>query len=207
CNLDVLGHPRTYARLEAGQEFSYKNWVEAVRAGRTFVTNGPMLFLTVNAQDPGGVIDLPAGTTPVPVRAEARSLAPSDHLEVVANGRVVGRVDATGDPASALLDADVPLPEGGWLVARCWGPYDDAMEQWTAAQTSPVYVRSEGRVPAPDPAALATFVGHLDEMLQWVDREGRFEDDRQRRRLAGVFERAREALFQRGAAAGGPRGG
>ena len=44
-NRVLLGSPRTYARLQAGQEFTYKAWIEAVRAGRTFVTNGPLLVV------------------------------------------------------------------------------------------------------------------------------------------------------------------
>jgi hypothetical protein len=36
CNLVPLGSNRTYARLQPGEELTYKNWIEAVRAGRTF---------------------------------------------------------------------------------------------------------------------------------------------------------------------------
>ena len=74
----VLGSMRTYARL-SGQEFTYKNWIEAIRAGRTFVTNGPLLSFTVDGQEPGGAATvLPAGR-PLRIRAEAarRSLRPT----------------------------------------------------------------------------------------------------------------------------------
>src|SRR6266851_4916778 len=57
-NEELLGGWRTYARLQPGEEFTYKNWIEAVRAGRTFATKGPLLLLTVNGQDPGAVINL-----------------------------------------------------------------------------------------------------------------------------------------------------
>src|SRR5262249_22676015 len=42
-NAVALGAVRTYARLAPGEAFSYAAWVEAVRAGRTFVTTGPLL--------------------------------------------------------------------------------------------------------------------------------------------------------------------
>src|SRR5205807_448971 len=64
-NRELLGEKRTYARLQEGQEFSYQNWVEAVRAGRTFVTYGPLVNFRVNGQDPGTVIKLPAPGQPV----------------------------------------------------------------------------------------------------------------------------------------------
>jgi hypothetical protein len=196
-NLFPLGGRRTYALLEPGQPFTYKNWIEAVRAGRTFVTSGPLLSFTVNDQPPGAVLDVPAGAA-VRVRAEVRSLRPLARLEVLANDRLVAGVDVAGTPAQAVVEAEVPLPQGGWLVARCWGPYDDAIEDWHAAQSSPVYVRVEGRQPTADPTAVAAFADKLARMLRWVAEEARCEDDQQRQRLAAVFQQARDALLARG---------
>jgi hypothetical protein len=195
-NLIVLGATRTYALLGPGQPLTYKNWIEAVRAGRTFVTSGPLLTFTVNESPPGTVLDLPAGAA-VRVRAEARSLGALDRLEVIANNRLVAEADASGKPAQATLEAEVALPEGGWLVARCWGAYDDAIENWHAAQSSPVYVQVEGRRPPADPAAVARFAELLQKMLHWVAQEARCENEQQRQRLAGVFEEAHAILLAR----------
>ncbi len=196
-NLEILGAPRTYALLEQGQPLTYKNWVEAVRAGRTFVTNGPVLTFTVNEQPPGAALDLPEGGATVHVRAEARSLAPLERLEILANNRVVAGADAEGTPARAAVAAEVPLPAGGWLVARCWGPYEDALEQWRAALTSPVYVRVGGRRPSPDPATRAAVIEALEAALYSVTTRARFANEQQGQRLAGVFEQARAALAAR----------
>jgi hypothetical protein len=201
-NLAVIGHPRTYARLLPDQEFNYKNWIEAVRAGRTFVTNGPLVFLTVNGQDPGSVIDLPSEEIPVRVRAEIRSPVPFRRLEVVGNNRVVGRAEAAGE--AALFEGDVSLPGGGWLAARCWGEWE-VMEQWVGAQTSPVYVQVNGRPPPPAPAAVAEITSHLDRMQDWVRHSARCEKEHQRRHLADIFQSARDSLL-RSAAGEGPRG-
>ncbi len=74
-NLTKLGGLRTYAKLESGQELTYKNWIEAVRAGRTFVTTGPLLSFTVNGQEPA----LPS-TLPLPLLfTSAPRPAASDH--------------------------------------------------------------------------------------------------------------------------------
>jgi hypothetical protein len=196
-NLMSLGSKRTYALLEPGQPFTYKNWIEAVRVGRTFVTSGPLLNFTVNDQPPGAVLDVPAGAA-VRFRAAVRSLRPLTRLEVLANNRLVAGVDMSGTPAQAAVEAEVSMPEGGWLVARCWGPYDDAIEDWHAAQSSPVYVQVEGRRPPADPAAVAAFVDKLEKMLYWVAQEARCENEQQRQRLASVFEEARDTLLARG---------
>jgi hypothetical protein len=196
-NLGILGQPRTYARLQPGQEFTYQSWIEAIRAGRTFVTNGPMIGLTVNGQDPGAVIDLPSASQPAHVRAEVKSLVPFDFLEVVANHAVVARAAGSGSPTTSVIETEVSIPASGWIVARCWGAYDDAAESWIGAQTSPVYVHVDGKPPRAKAETIATFTGQLDKMLDWVRRKGRFENDRQRDHLLGIFASAREILEKR----------
>ena len=57
----LLGGIRTYAQL-GERELTYENWMEAVRAGNTFVTVGPLVSLDGRrASRPGGRVDLPAG--------------------------------------------------------------------------------------------------------------------------------------------------
>jgi hypothetical protein len=200
-NRHPLGNVRTYARLPEGTECTYRNWIEAVRAGRTFATNGPLVCFTVNGQGPGTVLEVP-GSAPVRVQAEARSLTPFERLEIVANGSVVGMAEASGSPAPAALDLDVTLPEGGWLAARCHGPErlpGDFAGQCVYAHTSAVAVRVDGRPPRRDPAAIAGLVEHLDRMSAWVEREARCTNDRQREHLAGIFRSARAELLRRGA--------
>jgi hypothetical protein len=196
-NLGVLGSARTYARLKPGQELNYKNWIEAVRAGRTFVTTGPFLFFTVNGQDPGAVIDLPPHAGTVHIHAEARSYVPFRRLQVVANNVVVAEMTPTGAPACAVLDTEVPLSTGGWLLARCWGEYDVSKEQWIAAQTSPIFIKVAGLGPRADSAKVGHFIGLLNLMLEWVKTKARCENEQQRKRLAGIFRSARQILEKR----------
>ena len=49
----VVGEEITYAYTGTGEKFSPDTWYDAVRRGRTFVTNGPMLALTVGDAMPG----------------------------------------------------------------------------------------------------------------------------------------------------------
>lgn len=196
-NRTVLGSQRTYARLQPGQDLTYKNWTEAVRAGRTFVTNGPLLVFTVNGQDPGAALELPSAAANVRVRAEATSLVPFHRLEIVHNGAVVAHAEATGSPAHAAVETAMAITEPGSLAARCWGPYQEGNEDWVGAQTSPVYVRIDGRPPRPDAATAAPLLAKLDAMLEWVAREARCPTDHDRRRLAAVFEAAKEEVLRR----------
>jgi hypothetical protein len=195
-NSDIIGETRTYARLLTGQEFTYGNWIDAVRAGRTFVTSGPLLILTANGQEPGSVLDLQDHESTVHVRAEARSLVPFTRVEVVANGSIVAAADAIGSPPT-IVEADVPIPAGGWLAARCIGPYDDFRTDHVGAQSSPIYVTVRGVVPRPDAGSRAKLAEHLDHMLEWVRSKGRFENNQQRERLADIFLAAKTELARR----------
>jgi hypothetical protein len=191
-NAVPLGEMRTFALLRAGDEFSYANWIEAVRAGRTFATNGPLVFCRVNGQDPGAVIELGGDEPTVRVHAEVRSGVPFDRLEVVVNGHVVASQAATGTyPAMAFVDMDLPVTTSGWLAMRCRGisgPF---------AHTSPVYLSVADRPMRADPVAAASLAGDLDKMADWVAREGRFENDRQREQLAAIFRDALVVLRER----------
>ena len=89
-NAIALGAVRTYARLADGQPFGYAAWVDAVKAGRTFVTNGPLLNFTADGFGPGATLPIPAEGKTVSVRVEGAgrtgltasnccSIAPSWH--------------------------------------------------------------------------------------------------------------------------------
>jgi hypothetical protein len=201
-NKSLLGGRRTYALLLPETEFSYANWIEAVRAGRTFVTDAPLLRLSVNDQVPGGVVSLPGTGQTVRVRAEARSVLPFERLELVHNGVAVAGAAASGVPAVAVLEMELPLPAGGWLAARCWGPPQplaspDRPHDRVAAHTSPVYVELEGAPLPIDGHALAVFVQYLDDTLAWLAANGRFDTDKQRQHLTEIFEAARGNLGRR----------
>jgi len=195
----LLGRQRTYARVLPGEEFSYKNWIEAIRAGRAFVTNGPLLTLTVEGENPGAVLDLPSGRTTVRVRAEARSALSIERLEIIANGEVVADKEATGWPSSALIETEVDVRNGGWLIARCSGDREepDALCWRNQAHTNPVYVQVDGRPPPANPSSVPELQKVLDEKQAVVESCCRFETDSQRDRLLGIFQAAREELLRR----------
>jgi hypothetical protein len=196
----VLGRMRTYARLSPEEECTYKNWIEAVRAGRTVATNGPLLSFTVADRGPGAVLTLPPGAHTVRIRAEARSVVPFDRLEVIADGKVVTTAGASGSPSSAVLETDLPVTASGWLAARCQGDHQllsRPANQRVFAHTSPVYVQIDGKPPQADAVAVAPFLSALDKMLDWVAREARCETAKQREHLAGIFQAARQELLRR----------
>lgn len=196
----ALGTMRTYARLRPDEPFVYRNWIEAIRAGRTFVSNGPLLSLAVDGQGPGAVLDVSSPSQRHQIRAEARAHSPFDRLEIVANGGVVASASASGSPCGAVVEGELALPEGGWLAARCQGEYQilhRPANQRIFAHTSPVYVCMAGQRVNADQAVVARLVRRLDAMLEWVGHEARSPDEQQRERLANVFRAAKAELLKR----------
>ena len=67
-----IGAVRAYVHLLTDEPLTFDTWADAVRAGRTFVTSGPVLELTVDGHEPGDVVRMAApGRLEVAVRVRA----------------------------------------------------------------------------------------------------------------------------------------
>jgi IS605 OrfB family transposase len=71
-----VGLYRTYARISDDQPFNYDAWCAAVRAGRTFLSGGPLLHFTVNGAEIGDTLRLPGNGGTIEVEATAESIFP-----------------------------------------------------------------------------------------------------------------------------------
>ena len=158
-----LGLDRTYVQIEG--DFAYRKWLEGIRAGRCFATNGPMLFLTVNGQHLGSEIRLAPSERKVQVQARALGCYPLDHLDIICNGAVVARVDGKARQRELTFEGPIDVDESCWIAAYARGQVVPdafgAVHPWELiAHTSPVYVLVDGRpvcVPS-DMAAMADYV-------------------------------------------------
>jgi hypothetical protein len=143
-----VGLYRTYAQLPRDEEPGYDAWCRAVRAGRTFLSGGPLLTLTVDGGEPGDTVDLSAPGT-VSVHAGVTSIFRLRSLEVVCNGEVVAEATptTTGDGTFALeIDEGVRLDGASWIACRASG-VDHHLDGWRRpvfAHTSPVYLAVGG---------------------------------------------------------------
>jgi hypothetical protein len=73
-----VGLNRVYVKTEAPLE--HRRFLDALVAGRSFATNGPLLAFRLGDADVGGVIALPAGSHRLVMDASLRSLVPVDQL-------------------------------------------------------------------------------------------------------------------------------
>jgi len=194
----AVGSVRTYAYL--GQaEFGFPSWATAVRAGNTFTTTGPLLFLQADGHLPGSDITMPAGGGSVEVRVQAKSVVPLHRVEVVFNGRVVASREEARGARELTLQEKVRLPGPGWLAARCGSSHG------ISAHTSAVYVRVPGEEAFSMPAA-AYMLTLIEGMQIWVEDLVTRPDPATLEHIRAVLKEAHARLHSRMQAHTHPRG-
>ena len=160
-----VGMYRTYARLADDEEFTYDNWCRSVAAGRTILSGGPIVNLTVDGKRVGDTLSI-SGPGTVEVEAWAESIFPLHRLEIVSAGRVVASTESSKGTRRLELRERIAVDGHTWLAARCGGPgyfsegnisslsgaryghlssaHFDAWRRGIFAHTSPVYVACGG---------------------------------------------------------------
>jgi hypothetical protein len=164
-----VGGVRTYAYI-GDNELSHETWSDAVRAGRTYTTSGPLMDFTVEGLRPGDELKLPESGGSVHVTATATCAMPINKLEIVFNGKVIAQ--ATSDEGSKLLAIDeaIDLPGSGWIAARAVSTHV-AWHVWPvnfAAHTSAVYVKA-GQTDVFDAALGQYLITTMEGGVEWLD--------------------------------------
>lgn len=137
------GTTRTYVKTDGASDFG--SFLEGLKAGRSFVTNGPLVEFTVDGVEPGGVTDAD-GRAAWALRLH--TAVPVSTVEVLVNGEVVHSQPA-GDGAHQTFEGELDLPPGGWVAVRVTGPATaawPAMDSYAFAHTSPVWIGTVGSV-------------------------------------------------------------
>jgi len=121
CLPGLPGRERFYTRLDGGLD--YRAWVEAVRHGRTFVTNGPVVELEVSGAGIGEEVRLPApGRVHVEGRVRFdRERDAVEKLELIRAGEVVHGIRGTAGEEEIRFEADIEIERSTWLALRVSG--------------------------------------------------------------------------------------
>jgi hypothetical protein len=154
------GEDRVYVRVEGA--FSYDAWIEGLKAGRTFVTNGPMVEFDADGHAPGETVRVASGAS-LRVRGRVTSQYPLDSLQVILDGKVVAETKLAGDRLSGAIEQLVPIDRSGWLALRATGPRHPEQPQSTLlGHTGPLYIEVPDRpIDAREDAAY---------FIAWIDR-------------------------------------
>jgi TolB protein len=193
----AVGATRVYVKPDG--PLTMESYLAALKAGRSYVTNGPLLTFTVDGRGPGDVIEARAGGE-VAFSLEVASAVTVESVEVLVNGRAAFTSRGPRGPGVLSSRGRLRVPPGGWISARAHGGATawPAMDSYPFAHTAPVWV---GRKGSRDPAAAAEAARDL---LRWMDVAERrlAEAYAEGQDLKARFAQARRVLAR--AAAGRP---
>jgi TolB protein len=196
------GSDRTFAHVDG--PLTMRNWMDAIKRGRTFMSTGPLLSFEVDGQQAGDEIAItPNGPAALRVKVEAVSITPMDSLQIIVNGDVAQTVAAI-DRARIVFDGPVAVPQGGWVAARVLGPSSKYIgDDYAFAHTGPVYVVRGGRrfVKMEDVQFLSQTI---DAIWARVERS-RWRSDAERDRFKAAVDSAKAVYGRIGARAGRSR--
>lgn len=148
------GYNRVYVKVEGA--FTLGKWVAALKQGRSFVTNRPLLFVTVDRHEPGSQLAVRSEQDArLKVDIRVVSATPVSRIDVLHNGRVLRQIDLDAAATDIRRSEDVTVSKSGWLAVRCLGRGQNANlgPAFALAHTSPFYVIVDGQpIRSPDDA-------------------------------------------------------
>lgn len=172
-----FGGFRVYVRI-VDDGFRADTWFEGLAAGRTFVTNGPLVTrFEIGGRASGDSCFYAHPGAIVAGRISTEGAYPVDRIEIVRNGQVELTLRLQPPRNSVDTSFSLPLQESSWIAARVIG----VKRGWIIAgdslfaHTSPVYCTVAGlQIRVRDDAAyLAQWVDDLDLLVrskgEWSD--------------------------------------
>jgi hypothetical protein len=209
----IYDFSRVYAMTD--KPVTPRQWLDLVAAGKTYISNGPLLEFTADGHPVGSTLDLDA---PAEVAIRGRALGRLDfqRIELVRNGEVVAHARSRGEGEGghfvAELDQRLKVDAPCWLALRTPPPpvaSDPTLQERVPqneyggllfAHTSPVYVQLSGRGVF-DRATCEKLLAEMQRNVEEIKRQGVFDNDDERRQVLAVYEEGIQQLEQRLAAA------
>jgi TolB protein len=148
----AIGTTRVY--VDVAGELTMARYLDGLKAGRSFVTNGPLLRFSVDGQQPGAALKAAAGAE-LSWTLDVSTSVPFERVEILVNGDVVWSADGLRQPGAQTYRGSGIVPAGGWIAARVHGGSTEwpAMDSYPFAHTAPIWVGAAGST---DPAAAAS---------------------------------------------------
>ncbi|MBN1395789.1 MAG: CehA/McbA family metallohydrolase [Pirellulales bacterium] len=175
-----VGYNRVYVQVDG--ELAYEKWWDGLRAGRCFVTNGPLLKPSVNGRLPGHVFRAAEGTKlALEIGLTLSTRDPISYLEIVKNGQVAHSIPFDKYSKEGHLPK-LTFERSGWFLVRA---VTDLPKTYCFAMTGPYYVEIGNRRRI-SRAAVQFFLDWLHERARRIE----IEDPQQKREVLAWHRRA-----------------
>lgn len=189
-----------------------EEWLQQLAAGRSYITNGPLLEFSVAGQGIGEDVALGAPGA-VKVTGRARGRVDFQRIELVRNGAVVASAESRADGGHYVADLapvirDLKISESCWLALRSPPPSipnDPEHETKTPlneygrelfAHTSATFVDVDGRRMF-DVEAARKLLAEMERNRAFIDGEGVFANEAERMLVLSVYDEGISLMQQR----------
>jgi TolB protein len=188
----LVGSHRTYVYTgDRGRDMHA--WLDGMREGRAFVTNGPLVRLTVGGKVPGETVKLSSSGASVDVHVNVRSIVPLQTVTLYFNGRPVQQIPLSGDRKSAEFQQPITVGRSGWYHVRAEGAAGDRFPLDTGYPqgfTNPVWVLV-GNQPIRDRASAEYSLRWIDKLQTLAEAWPGWRSAKEKAHVYGQFDEAR----------------
>ena len=189
----LVGSVRTYVHTGTSG-LDMETWFEGLRAGRAFVSSGPLVELTIDGRMPGEQVGLPAGGGVVEITGRVQSVTPLDQVFLVCDGATVTEVPIGGDRRAADFRVTKRVARSGWCHLRAEGATGDRFPMdvaYVQGFTNPVWLQV-GDQPIRNRAAADYALLWIDRLQEMADAWPGWRAEKERTHVFAQFDEARE---------------
>ena len=138
----AIGSARIYAKHKS-KNVNWSDYIESVKNGASFVTNGPMIEFKLNKTIEHGDI-IKSGEQRFTLKVF--SSVPVDKVEIIINGTSVKEFAGINKGENKTFSGLLDIPVGGWIAARATGGEAmwPSMDSYSFAHTSPIWINFVG---------------------------------------------------------------
>ena len=187
---------RVYAQVEGTLEIA--TWLEALRKGRSFITNGPLLHFFVENQPIGGTVSLTAAS-PISVEGQALGRRNFGNLELVHNGNVIDKVSSQQEQQHfrARIQKKILIKEPGWMALRVSSQTNTEYGLPIFAHTSAIYIEVEKKS-IRQSNAVAYLKREIEAARHQVSTKAIFGTVSERKMILDIYDSSLLALANKG---------
>ena len=169
-------------------EWTAKDWLASLRAGQSYITNGPLLQFEANGAAIGSTLPL-SGPRQIQIQGTAQGRVDFRGLELIHNGEVIATVESTaqGNHFQARLEHTLDVREPGWVALRI--PLENAkteLDRTLFAHTSPIYMNVAGKRPFRRDIA-QQLIEETEASMKVIQQKGTFANQQERARVLDVY--------------------
>jgi hypothetical protein len=166
-----LGWGRVYVNCPDG--FSFESWMQGLKAGRSFVTTGPLMLVWVNGRPPQErYTQEEVAVVEYEIRADMFTAGNSRRIELMKDGMRIS-AEAEKDVGIRRLSDDwpskefcfrVPVRESTWLAVRCFEVLPDGRERF--AHSAPIFIDVKDKPLRPRKAEVEYLISRVESQIE-----------------------------------------